>query len=385
MSGELGSDTPFKYIDLSAVSRGVVNWDDLETYQTSTAPSRAQRRVRLGDCLFGTVRPTQQSHGFVDRGQETLIASTGFSVLRAKAGVAEPRFIYHWMLSGEALVQAERVAVGSNYPAVNESDVASFVVKLPSVPEQRRIADILDALDAQIECQRRVVKKLVAVAQGVSEEQLSLIVQNVKSARLDEVADIGSGVTLGGDVESGIELPYLRVANVQDGYIDTSEMKTVRVARSEVARYLLEVGDVLLTEGGDIDKLGRGAVWDGRIDPCICQNHIFRVRCRRETIRPEFMAAYAGSIEGKAYFLGIAKQTTNLATINSTQLKAMPIPLPSVVEQDRFIHLMKEARARLDVELAMTEKLLTLKQGLAEDLLTGRARVPEAEAVVESL
>src|SRR5690606_10782813 len=256
---------------------------------------------------------------------------------------------------------------------------------LPTKAEQRRIAEILDALDDQIICQGKVVEKLGSVMQGLAEEQLSLVTRNVKTAYLGEISNVGSGVTLGGEVESGVELPYLRVANVQDGYIDTSEMKKVRVSRSEVARYLLEAGDVLLTEGGDIDKLGRGAVWDGRIDPCLCQNHIFRVRCRQDVVRPEFLAAYTGSTKGKAYFLSIAKQTTNLATINSTQLKEMPIPLPSIAEQDSFIRLMKDVKSRLDSEVAAADKLVALKQGLAEDLLTGRVRVPEAEAVVESL
>lgn len=300
-----------------------------------------------------------------------------------KSGISFAKWLYY---SVPRVVQSAVTETAVKGQTLNLKKLRELLIPTPyTLEEQRRIAEILDALDDQIICQGKVVEKLGSVMQGLAEEQLSLVTRNVKTAYLGEISNVGSGVTLGGEVESGVELPYLRVANVQDGYIDTSEMKKVRVSRSEVARYLLEAGDVLLTEGGDIDKLGRGAVWDGRIDPCLCQNHIFRVRCRQDVVRPEFLAAYTGSTKGKAYFLSIAKQTTNLATINSTQLKEMPIPLPSIAEQDSFIRLMEDVKSRLDSEVAAADKLVALKQGLAEDLLTGRVRVPEAEAVVESL
>jgi type I restriction enzyme, S subunit len=117
-----------------------------------------------------------------------------------------------------------------------------------------------------------------------------------------------------------IELPYLRVANVQDGYLDLSEIKSVAVLKSEVDRFSLQTGDMLMTEGGDFDKLGRGTVWRGQISPCLHQNHIFRVRPTRGAILPDFLASVTASSHGKWYFLVSSKQTTNLATINSTQL-----------------------------------------------------------------
>jgi type I restriction enzyme S subunit len=105
--------------------------------------------------------------------------------------------------------------------------------------------------------------------------------------RLGEVAEVASGVTLGRDLERfmTVDLPYLRVANVQDGHLDLEEIKWVRVRPTEVERFLLQPGDVLMTEGGDIDKLGRGTVWEGQIKPCLHQNHVFRVRSVSATAR----------------------------------------------------------------------------------------------------
>jgi type I restriction enzyme S subunit len=131
-------------------------------------------------------------------------------------------------------------------------------------------------------------------------------------------------------------LPYLRVANVQDGRLNLSEIKTVEALPSDLEKLRLRSGDVLLTEGGDYDKLGRGALWEGQIDDCIHQNHIFRVRTDRTKLLPVVFANYLRTSHAKAYFLRCAKKTTNLATINMRQLRALPVPLPPVTQQQQF-------------------------------------------------
>ncbi len=103
---------------------------------------------------------------------------------------------------------------------------------------------------------------------------------------------------------------------------------------------MLEVGDVLLTEGGDFDKLGRGAVWDGQIENCVHQNHIFAVRVKRTQLLPSFLSAQTGSTYGKRYFLSCSKQSTNLASINSSQLKAFPVLFPPLPEQKAIADLL---------------------------------------------
>jgi type I restriction enzyme, S subunit len=132
-------------------------------------------------------------------------------------------------------------------------------------------------------------------------------------------------------------LPYLRVANVQEGRLDLSEIKVVEALPADLEKYRLEPGDVLLTEGGDYDKLGRGALWEGQVNDCIHQNHIFRVRVDRQQLLPVFFANYLQTAYAKAYFLRCAKKTTNLATINMRQLRALPVPLPSIREQQEFV------------------------------------------------
>jgi type I restriction enzyme S subunit len=185
-------------------------------------------------------------------------------------------------------------------------------------------------------------------------------------------------VTLGKDVSGfkSIDLPYLRVANVQDGHLDLSTIKTVRVRVDEVQNYLLEVGDVLMTEGGDIDKLGRGAIWEGQIQQCLHQNHIFRIRAKRELLDPGFYALVVESDIAKRYFSRVAKRTTNLASTNKTQVRAFRFPVPPTLDEQRqIVEVMNAAKAKLASLRSRQTALVALKKSLMYDLLTGRVRV----------
>lgn len=177
---------------------------------------------------------------------------------------------------------------------------------------------------------------------------------------LDEIAFVQTGIAINGEPDrlNPIRLPYLRVANVQDGHIDLSEIKHITVSEHQVARYALQEGDVLMTEGGDFDKLGRGAVWKGQLTPCLHQNHVFSVRPDQTRIISPLLAAYCESSAGKRYFLSCSKQTTNLASINSTQLKEMPVVVPPLPEQQRIVAVLDA----WDQAIGQTERLIATKQ-----------------------
>ena len=148
---------------------------------------------------------------------------------------------------------------------------------------------------------------------------------------------------------------------MQAGYLDLSEIKTIPVAVDEIDRYSLQIGDLLLTEGGDHDKLGRGTVWTGEITPCVHQNHIFAVRLDPEVILPQFAEYEMQSWHARGYFLRVAKKTTNLATINKTKLGNFPLRYPAIAEQRRIV-------AYLDEVQSHTTELQRTAAALAADL-----------------
>jgi len=174
------------------------------------------------------------------------------------------------------------------------------------------------------------------------------------------------------------------VANVQAGRMDLMLIKTIRVPIEEANRSTLEPGDVLMTEGGDIDKLGRGCIWRGEILGCLHQNHVFAVRPFHKQLMPEFLVALIGSLLGRRYFQLTAKQTTNLAATNSTTLGDFPFPLPSVHEQRKAIEWISEQSNQLDIanEKASNEIVLLgeYRTRLISDVVTGKLDVREAAA-----
>ncbi|MFG6561839.1 restriction endonuclease subunit S [Sulfitobacter sp. 1A15299] len=195
---------------------------------------------------------------------------------------------------------------------------------------------------------------------------------------LSQVATVQTGLAKGKVVNGqALELPYLRVANVQDGHLDLEVIKTITVSPESVARFSLQPGDVLFTEGGDFDKLGRGTVWRGEIPNCLHQNHVFAVRPSPSKLLPEFLAALASSAHGRRYFQLSSKQSTNLASINSTQLKEFPVPLPSLDLQRNIVEILGTWDKAL-------EKLATLRaskqdrfNGLSQQIMGRGGVFPE--------
>ena len=192
---------------------------------------------------------------------------------------------------------------------------------------------------------------------------------------LRELADVRTGLAKGKTaLIDPVELPYLRVANVQDGYIDLGEIKTIAVERHQVERYSLKAGDILMTEGGDFDKLGRGAVWTAPITPCLHQNHVFSVRVNPSLVVPLYLSALSGSAYGRVYFLSCAKRSTNLASINSSQLKSFPVLLPPLAEQRRIAKIL----STWDQSIATTERLLSNSRAQWNALIGLTLHLPSA-------
>ena len=193
---------------------------------------------------------------------------------------------------------------------------------------------------------------------------------------LEDVAEIQTGLSKSAARQGPfVRMPYLRVANVQDGHFDLTEIKEIDVPAESVDRFRVLEGDVLMTEGGDFDKLGRGSVWRGQNKDCVHQNHIFVVRPHPDKLDARFLAYQTQGPHGRSYFRSCSKQSTNLASINSSQLRQFPVPLPVLAEQRKIADILTasdEALSQLD---ALTKAEERRKNALMQQLLTGRSRL----------
>jgi len=158
---------------------------------------------------------------------------------------------------------------------------------------------------------------------------------------------------------------------VQDGYLDLSELKIIEALPSEVQELSLKKGDVLLTEGGDFDKLGRGAMLDRDLPNCIHQNHVFRVRCDCSQMIPEYFASFLLASDARIYFRRCAKKTSNLASINMSQLRALPVPVATLLQQKVFAERVKEIRALESTQAQSRARLDALFASLLDKAFKG--------------
>lgn len=250
-----------------------------------------------------------------------------------------PEFLAFWLRTRkEKMLQ---FAGGTTFKEIARGTLRKFEIELPTLPNQQRAIDLLTRAEGIVRLRREAQSKATELIPAIFIDMFGDPAANPKGwpkMPLSDVAEVISGATKGRRLspEEAIELPYMRVANVKDGHLDLSEVKTIEIKRTEVSRLLIKPGDLLMTEGGDPDKLGRAALWAGEVDRCVHQNHVFKVRTDRTQLSPTFLRSLAGSSYGKAYFLSVAKKTTGIASINKTQLSAFPVVAPPLPLQNAF-------------------------------------------------
>ena len=254
-----------------------------------------------------------------------------------------PDYLYYCLLH----YNFNNIISGSAQPQITRQGLAKVEIELHPIIEQGKIINSLRKSKAIINARQNQLQKLDDLVKARFVELFGDMFLNSKAWEerpLDLLAEVVSGITKGRKTKEPqlTEVPYMAVSNVKDGYIDWTTVKTIQATQQEIEQYRLLPDDVLMTEGGDPDKLGRGAILKEPLENCIHQNHIFRVRLNESLILPTFFAEYLKHQKAKRYFLGCAKQTTGIASINMRQLKALPVLLPPLELQVQFASFVKQ-------------------------------------------
>ncbi|MCU0857804.1 MAG: restriction endonuclease subunit S, partial [Pontiellaceae bacterium] len=337
--------------------------------------------------LYGKLRP------YLDKAvvaQTSGICSTDVLVFAAKNEVP-PEFVVSVLHTEMFVEHAKKTTHGVNHPRTSWKSIKEYSLAIPSLAEQKKIAAVLlklqqailiqeQTLDTLRELKKATMHKIFTEGlhgEETKETEFGFVPESWCIEPLGECCAVQTGITKGKKIagDEAVELPYLRVANVQDGHLDLTNMKTIRLRRTEIERYSLQDGDVVLTEGGDFDKLGRGFVWENQVPNCVHQNHVFAVRADRTRLIPHFLAYLAQSPYGKAYFLSVAHKTTNLACINSTKLKGLPVPIPSMAEQQKIISIFQTLDKKIGVHERKRDTLNELFRTTLNQLMTAKIRV----------
>jgi type I restriction enzyme, S subunit len=341
---------------------------------------RPLKEVRKGftqfvdnDVIFAKITPSMENGKSAVARQlanATGFGSTEFHVLRSTGAVVS-EYLWRFVRQQEFRDSAQQVMSGAvGQQRVPADHLRSHPLPLPPLREQREIVAKVDRLTNQITRARNELTDIPALIAKYRSALLELAFSGKLTAdfrrtnkvgrnglpynwsvrSLGEISEIQGGVQVGkrrnSDAEL-VEVPYLRVANVQRGWLNLDEVKTISVALEEKSRLLLQNGDILMNEGGDRDKLGRGWIWDGQLAECIHQNHVFRIRLSDDILPPEFVSHFANE-RGQQYFFDQGTQTTNLASISKRKVAALPVPVPPLDEAREIVRRLETAFAWLD-------------------------------------
>ena len=301
-----------------------------------------------------------------DRGK-ALLNQHIFKVVFDKTEVDKQYYVFAVQ---HKLQEMESKTHGATMKHIVKSDFDNTVIPFPSCQEQHEISKKLKLIQCIIHARQQQLKSFDTLIKARFVEMFGDMLTNPMNwpeQRLEMIADIVSGITKGRKIQTTelFDVPYMAVSNVKDGYIDWTTVKTIAASQAEIDQYRLMPDDVLMTEGGDPDKLGRGAIIHNPPKDCIHQNHIFRVRLNQELILPVFMEQYLQQQRAKKYFLGCAKQTTGIASINMKQLRALPMLLPPKELQDQFAAFVTQ----IDKSKAVVQAALDKAQLLFDSLM----------------
>jgi len=389
--------------------------DDVKTMHFSDAEAEVYR-LRRGDIVVGEASGSASEVGkpalWNEEIEDCCLQNT---LIRVRARRVEPRYLLHYLryeaLRGAFVADARGVGIHH----LGASRLARWPISIPPLAEQRRlIAELddrlsqLDAVGASLSSVAARMSRLrdritdfattggVAPAQrvaadlapaGIDDGALPPLPNGWRWARLGEIAAVVGGVTKDTKKQndpSFVEVPYLRVANVQRGRLDLSEVSTIKVATAKADQLYLKHGDVLLNEGGDRDKLGRGWIWEGQIPQCIHQNHVFRARVDQGILHPKLLAWHANGF-GKRWCERNGKQSVNLASISLSKIRMLPVAIPPKDVQRDLVSRIEERLEMADLILGSAtsglERVAAMRKALLRTAFSGKlvSQDPEDE------
>ena len=381
-------EQPVRLCNYVDVYKNAVVTADLPFMAATATPDEVKRfGVRHGDVAI-----TKDSESPTDIAVPALIGASApdlvygyhLAVLRPAEDRLHGAYMYLALTVPEIARHFHVAATGVTRFGLSHGDIKTASIPVPPLDEQRAIAKYLShahqRINKAITAKRRLIAVLAEMRRHAVEECFEAKTAGAPAVRLKYVATIQTGLTLGKNYGSA-ELeayPYLRVANVQAGALALTKVSEVRVPRAEAERSTLRPGDLLVTEGGDIDKLGRGTIWSGEIDCCLHQNHVFAVRSS-ERLDSRYLEIFLQHSSARRYFHVTAKKTTNLASTNSTTLGNLRVPLPDRTSQNRIVAEFEAKTDALQRETDLARREIALlehfRNRLTSDVVNGQIDV----------
>lgn len=380
LKGNTSEDYEFDYVSLSDVSSDEFKIETTKQIFKS-APSRARRIVKQGDILMSTVRPNLQGFTLIRDDVKDLIASTGFAVITSKQSNNE--FLFHFLFSDLINKQFHELLVGSNYPAINSSDVRKLKLPIPPLSEQKAIADCLSTWDKAIEkqsaliVQKELAKKALMQQLLSGKKRLKGFSGEWKVVRLGiECELVTKGTTpssLGREFTSkGVN--FIKIESLEEnGAVIQNKVAFIDEQTHELLkRSQLRENDLLISIAG---ALGRVALVNKQILPANTNQALAIIRLKKESkLKIKYLYYFLNSPKVKKEIDAINVQAAQ-ANLSLSNINDLTVLYPSLEEQTAIANVLQCADDELQLLKKKLDQLKEQKKGLMQVLLTGKKRL----------
>ncbi len=385
------------YIRTGDMSADQLTVDGLLRTSKRIAARYLRSQVDEGDIVCA-IRATVGKVLPVPRELDGANLTQGTARIAADPSAATAGYLLWALRSTGVQQQFDRSIKGTTFKEITLGKLREVYVDLPPLPEQRQIAEVLDTVDEAIRKTEQIIAKLKQVKQGLLHDLLTRGIddngelrdpdrhpEQFKDSALGRIPKAWDVVELGvvvpkavygisESLDAGPGIPVLRMMNFKDGEADVTDLK---FSRSKTAReLLLRNGDVLFNRTNSIDHVGRTGIWRWQIAEASFASYLVRLEPDDHRLRAEFLNRWLNWDLTQLRIRRVATPGVHQVNINPTNLRKTTIALPtSLEEQDAAVTALAELDTRLRCEIAESAKMRLLKQGLMEDLLTGRVRV----------
>jgi len=382
-SKDRARETPnetFTYIDIDSIEQGTGKIRHPKRILGRNAPSRARRVIYENDVIMSTVRPYLKAFAMVTKEYDKQICSTGFAVLSCRASIL-PYFLLSVLFSEAVISQCNRMMMGGQYPALNQSQVPQINIALPPLLEQQKIAEVLSTVDEAIQKTSEVIAKTERLKKGLMQKLLrkgighkefkdTEVGKIPKEWEVVTVRDLGEVVT-GTTPSTSVndywngKYPFVTPTDFSgDRYVYATE-RTVTEKGLKKARAIPRDSVLVVCIGSTIGKVSLA------FEECITNQQINAILCK-EGINPQYvyytMALRKDLLRAQA---GI----TAKPIVKKSMFEKFHLPLPSPPEQKKIAEILSTVDTKVELERNEKARLERIKQGMMGLLLTGQIRV----------
>ncbi|UQB42268.1 restriction endonuclease subunit S [Thiomicrospira microaerophila] len=365
------------YIDISSVDRNRFTITEPKEILGKDAPSRAKKQIQLNDVIFATTRPNLKNIALVRDEYKSPVASTGFCVLRANEKVL-PAYLFYFVTTDFVQRQIEPYVGGASYPAITDGNLKKALIPIPSIDEQKRIVEKLDALltriDTAIEHLQESITLKSSLLQSALDGQFAAITDRMTIESLTEVKGgkrLPKGEKLSDEVT---DHPYIRVADFTDkGTIDLSDIKYIsKEIHEQIKRYVISKDDLYISIAGTIGKTG---FVPPELDGAnLTENAAKLVIKDKQQLDLSYLYLFTLTSDFSAQ-AGLATKTVAQPKLALTRLSKIEIPMCSLEEQKELVETIEALKSKThnaeEVLLAKIEDLQSLKSSILDSAFKG--------------